>query len=114
MRHLDVSLQAQAEIDALLLYSAAKFGLAASLRYLTLIDQAFADLVEGPTRIGVSTRDDIPDGLRLYPIRYSRDRVAKADRVKSASHVIVFRFDDQHVEVLRLLHDAMDFPGRLG
>lgn len=114
MRHVDVSPQAERELEAVLVYSATEFGLAAALRYQTLIDQAFADLAENPTRIGVSAREDLPPGFWLYPIRYSRDRVARDHHVKSASHVVVFRFDDHQVEVLRLLHDAMDIPGRLG
>jgi toxin ParE1/3/4 len=113
LRHVDVSPQAERELVAVLVYSATEFGLAAALRYQILIDQAFADLAENPTRIGVGTRDDVPAGFWLYPIRYSRDHVARDDRVKSASHVVVFRFDDQQVEILRLLHDAMDVPSRL-
>ena len=73
-----------------------------------------ADLAENPERAGVGRRDDIPADLRLYPFRYSRNRVAPGQRVEDARHVIAFRFDDERVEILRLLHDAMDFPGRLG
>ena len=113
MRVLDVSLQAELEIEEILVHSAAKFGLAAAFRYRILIEQAYSDLLESPTRVGVSAHDDIPKSLRLYPIRHSRDHVARDDRVGTASHVIVFRFDPHRVEILRLLHASMEFPGRL-
>lgn len=33
--------------------------------------------------------------------------------VSPLSDIVVFRFDDSRVEILRVLYDGMDLPGRL-
>lgn len=40
-------------------------------------------------------------------------RLNGADRVKAPPHVFAYRFDDDRVVVLRLLHGAMDLPQHL-
>lgn len=114
MRRLEVSPDAEHEVDDLLAWSELKFGVRAADRYRRLIDVAFVDLLSNPDRPGVVTHPGIPADLRLYPIRHSRNRVAPEDRVGHPRHVIAFRFDDAKVEIVRLLHDGMDLPGRLG
>ena len=106
MRRVSTSEDADRELVELLSYSAAKFGRAAANRYQTLIYQAFADLAWDPHRPGVRTFGGISSDLHLYPIRYSRNRVAPDQRVDNARHVIAFRFDNQRVEIVHLLHDA--------
>ncbi|MBJ7484338.1 type II toxin-antitoxin system RelE/ParE family toxin [Brevundimonas sp.] len=113
MRVLDVSIEADQDFDDILTFSAVQFGFAASTRYAALIGQAFNDLTENPARPGTVASDDLPQGIHIYPIRYSRDRVPPPDRVGHPRHVIVFRFDDFAVQIVRILHDAMDFPRHL-
>ena len=33
--------------------------------------------------------------------------------MRAPPHIVVFRFDDQMVEIVRLLHEAMDLPRHL-
>lgn len=113
MRVLDVSIEADQDFDDILTFSAVQFGFTASARYAALMDQAFTDLAENPTRPGTAISDDLPPDIRIYPIRHSRDRVPPSVRVGHSRHVIAFRFDDFAVQIVRILHDAMDFPRHL-
>lgn len=114
MRRIAVAIDARIEVAGALAVSYRDFGLAAAERYRALIQQAYRDLADNPGRPGVTTRPDIPADLRLYPIRHSRARVPIGERVGHPRHVIAFRFDDTKVEIVHLLHDGMDLPGRLG
>lgn len=113
MRRLEVSPDAEREIDDLLAYSEMRFGERAADRYRLLIDITLADLLADPKRPGVTAPPDIRAGLRLYPLRHSRARVPAPDRVGQPRHVVAFRFDDARVEIVHLLHDSMDLPARL-
>jgi toxin ParE1/3/4 len=113
MRRLEVTEDAEREIDDLLNFSEDRFGAKAAERYRLLIDVALADLLSDPTRPGVKNLSGIPRGIRLYPIRHSRDRVPRPNRVNDPRHVIAFRYDDVRIQVVHLLHDAMDLPARL-
>lgn len=113
MRRVTVAIDARMTVAGVLALSRDSFGPAAAKRYRALIEQAYADLAQNPERAGVSRRDDIPADLHLYPIRHSRNRVPAGLRVDKARHVIAFRFDSERVQIVHLLHDAMDFPGRL-
>jgi len=114
LRRLDVSSQADVEAEEIFHQSTRAFGEAAAERYRRLVQAAYRDLAENPTRPGVGTQPGIPADIRLYPIRHSRSRVPPEDRVGQPRHVIAFRFDDAKVEIVHLLHDGMDLPGRLG
>ncbi len=114
MRRLDVSEEADFEAEDILHYSEMKFGAVAADRYRLLIQEAYRDLLSNPIRPGVKRLSGGPSDIYLYPIRLSRDRVARADRVSDPRHVIAFRYDDTRVEIVHLLHDAMDLPSRLG
>lgn len=105
---------AQADVRDVLRESRSQFGPLARSRYRLLIQTAYRDLAENPDRPGVKHLPGIPPDIRLYPLRYSRDRVPRADRVRAPSHIIAFRHDDTRVEIVHLLHEAMDLPGRLG
>lgn len=114
VRKLVITPEARAEVRDVLVESRRKFGLVAQSRYRLLIETAYRDLLSYPLRPGVSELAGIPSDIRLYPIRHSRRRTQSADRVGRARHVIAFRFDEKRVEILRLLHDSMDLPTRLG
>ena len=111
MRTLVVGLQAEAEFRAILRHSHQTFGPVIRNRYRLLIEQAWLDLCADPRRPGVkSLRGD----LHLYALRFSARRVPAPNRIASPRHLIAFRYDDETVEIVRLLHDSMDLPGRLG
>lgn len=114
MRRLVITSDARGDVRAVLLESRRKFGPLARARYRLLIETAYRDLVSDPMRPGVSAPSDLPADIRLYPIRHSRARVPREERVGQPRHVIAFRFDESKVEIVHLLHDGMDLPGRLG
>ncbi len=111
MRRLFVAGAAQADIEDILEFSRATHGAEAARRYLVLIHQGIADVWREPGRPTCTT--DEPGGLRHYPLRLAARRLARADNVRSAPHLIVYRYDEAMVEIVRLLHAAMDLPRHL-
>ena len=62
-------------------------------RYLAMLWATFEQIAKNPTR------------WRLRPELHPDCRICLAGR-----HAILFRVRDDHVEIARVLHDAMDFP----
>ncbi|MDI1365096.1 MAG: type II toxin-antitoxin system RelE/ParE family toxin [bacterium] len=111
MRRLDIARKARRDIDHLLWESRQLHGPRAAERYQRLISLAFTDLCSDPRRPR-SKPGEIGD-LRLYALRAPARRLKGADRVNAPPHVIAYRFDDDRVIILRLLHEAMDLPDHL-
>jgi plasmid stabilization system protein ParE len=107
-----VSARAHRELLVILGASRVQFGVEAERRYRKLVDQAIKDLGANPNRPGVSPYS-VSEGLFLYHLRHARLRTPRASRVLKPRHIIVFRYSGERVEVLCLLHDAMDMPSRL-
>lgn len=112
MRRLRVTGPARRDIDAILVESEDRFGVHAAEAYRALLATAFLDLRTDPSRPTVKGRPGAPATLRFYHVRHSRSRAP--DRIGRPRHVIVFRDDGEAVEILRVLHDAMDIASRLG
>lgn len=112
MRKLLVAPRAQRDIDAALTDSARLHGLNAARRYRRLITQVIASLHRDPDRPAARSAD-VGD-LQLYALRAVARPPGASETVRSPPHVIVFRFDDRVVEIVRLLHEAMDLPRHLG
>lgn len=93
MRALDLTLDARADLWAVLANSQIRFGPVARRRYRLLLEAAFADLQSDPDRPGVTSDLSLPPGLRLYPVRFSRTRIPAPDRVRQPRHVIAFKAD---------------------
>lgn len=110
MRTLVVGVQAEAEFRAILRHSRQTFGPVIRNRYRLLIEQAWLDLCADPRRPGVKS---LTGGLHLYALRFSARRVPAPNRIARPRHIVVFRFDDARVEIVRVLYDGMDLPGRL-
>lgn len=104
-----LSARARLDIRIILSASEARFGLDARRRYRLLLERSIADLAADPGRAGVQEAA----GLRLYHTRHARARTPPRRRVARPRHVIVFRIVGAEVEVLRVLHDAMDLPSYL-
>jgi len=111
MRELVVSIAAQAEIDDILWFSETRHGSEAARRYRLLLNRAFSDLLHDPAP-PTSRSDEVGD-LRLYSLQIVARRLKAGDVVKAPPHVVVYRFDDSLVEIVRVLHAAMDLPQQL-
>ena len=109
-RHWPVRLAAAAEDDfqEILRWTAEQFGGEQARIYAMTLSAALEELSSGPKLIGVRARSDIAKGLfTLHVARHGR----------KARHLVMFRIGhDQQgevIEVLRLLHDAMDVSRHL-
>lgn len=111
-RHLRHSTHAQRDIDEIWYYTAKTYGVEKADEYIGLLCQAFSDIAENPVRPGSVARPDFGDQVRVYRIALSNDR-SEID-IKSPRHVIIYTLAHANETfVLRILHDAMDFPSRL-
>lgn len=100
--------EADADIDDILAWSGIRFGETAQRRYRMLLRQALVDIAANPKRAGVHDHNDIVRGVLSYHLRHSRRRAAEGG-VHKPRHSIYFRLiEPQTVEVIRVLHDAMD------
>ena len=54
--------------------------------------------------------------LRQFPLRFDEfDRARPGMRKMNCGHHVVFYLvTDEHIEIIRILHEAMDFDGRIG
>jgi toxin ParE1/3/4 len=99
--------RAEDQIDALLLESARKWGIAAAGNYHRLMLTAFTALAASPMLLG-SRRIDRIVGVRAYPLRLGRSLVEPDQRAGQPRHIVVYRLGpDGIVEILGLAHDRM-------
>ncbi|MBD8594651.1 MULTISPECIES: type II toxin-antitoxin system RelE/ParE family toxin [unclassified Pseudomonas] len=109
-----ISNAARADIVDILRLSQTQFGDQARQRYQALILAALQALADTPYRIGSRDRDrdrdELAPGLRSYHLIYSRQQAKQTHgTVKSPRHIVFYRVANDHViEVVRLLHDAME------
>jgi toxin ParE1/3/4 len=103
--HWEVRLAEAAERDfrTIIAWTVEHFGSTQARRYRDVLVSALASLADGPTPLNWKARDEIVSGLRSLHV---------GQRGRRARHVVFFRQGvDNVVEVLRILHDAMD-PAR--
>lgn len=105
-----ISEKALIDISDILKHSHARFGASARTRYQGLLLTAIKDLALTPTRVGSNMRDELGVGLRSFHVTYSRARAADLyGMMHSPRHVVLYRIaDDQVIEIVRVLHDAME------
>ncbi|MBB6290545.1 MULTISPECIES: type II toxin-antitoxin system RelE/ParE family toxin [unclassified Pseudomonas] len=105
-----ISNVARADIVDILMLSQTQFGDQARQRYQTLILTALQALASTPYCIGSHDRDELAPGLRSYHFTYSRQQAKHLHgAVKSPRHIVFYRMvNDDLIEVVRLLHDAME------
>jgi len=99
---------AEADFEGILRWTSEQFGPAQARVYAVYagtLSAALQSLAEGPKTIGAKSRDDIAKGVFML-------HVARKGR-----HFILFRIGNDKgrkaIEVLRLLHDAMDLVRHL-
>ena len=115
MRELRLTSDAARDVDDILASSEDRFGLRIAEAYRGLLVTAFQDLLRDPSRPGVASRAGMLPGILLYHLRHSRSRAAEGRvRIARPRHVMAFRVTPTAIEVLRILHDAMDLPMHLG
>lgn len=106
---LRVAEEAQADIVEIAQWTERIFGPAAAERYSSLIEQALADLTTSPTRLGAQESKRAAETLWTYHLNLSRDRVV-GPRVQTPRHLLLYRFDQQTLTLLRVLHERRDLP----
>lgn len=100
---------AETDLDDILEWTTRAFAAAGRKRYEALIRTALTDLLADPKRIGVRHRDDIGAGICTYHLSTSRKRIRSAVQVGRPRHLVFFRVKGNAIQILRLLHDSMDF-----
>lgn len=97
---------ADRDIANILRWTLAEFGVEQMRRYSKLLASAVVTLARGPEVPGARFRDEIGPGLRTLHITPGSRR---------GRHFILFRVaadkSIQAIEILRVLHDAMDMVG---
>ena len=96
---------AEADIEEILRWTAERFGERQTRIYAKTLAAALKELSEGFEASGARARSDIARGLFTL-------HVARHDR--KGRHFVMFRIgrdrQTEVIEVLRVLHDAMDLP----
>ncbi|MDR3100141.1 MAG: type II toxin-antitoxin system RelE/ParE family toxin [Paraburkholderia sp.] len=85
-------------------WTSEQFGPVQGRAYATTLSLALQDLMSGPSLPGVRARDEIMAGLMTLHVARNR---------RKGRHFIMFRISATQVrtiDVLRILHDAMDLP----
>jgi toxin ParE1/3/4 len=107
-RTVRLAASAEAEIGEILRWTARHFGEGQARIYAGTLGAVLEELGEGAEALGAHPRDDIAKGLfTLHVARHGR----------KGRHFVIFRIgregETETVDVLRVLHDAMDLPRHL-
>jgi toxin ParE1/3/4 len=98
---------AAADLRRIIIESGRKWGIDAAVRYDLLIRTVLSTVANDPTVVGSYDMPDVP-GMRAYPLRIARRKLAIELRVGEPRHIVVYRVGrDGVVEVLGLAHDRM-------
>lgn len=96
-----LSAAAEADFQDILRWTAERFGSTQARTYKATLAAAIAALHDGPEPLGARERPDIAAGLFAL-------HASSAGR--RARHLILYRVKAPDIDVLRILHDAMDLP----
>ena len=111
-----LSIQARRDLREILIWSQAKFGRDAALRYEDLIVQALRDIEADMERPGSQSKSDLQKGIRSYHLSFSRERARSAlGIVQSPRHFVIYRGREGQsvIDILRILHDGRDLQRHL-
>ncbi|MFO1027513.1 MAG: type II toxin-antitoxin system RelE/ParE family toxin [Acetobacteraceae bacterium] len=98
---------AAAQVRLILLESAKCHGEQAAVRYSHLLLATFQTVGERPDTAGATNLLRFP-GVRAFPARLVRDRLAPEHRVRSPRHIVLYRVaPDGVVDILAVIHDRM-------
>lgn len=105
--------EAEADIDDILEWSVTQFGKTIRDGYESLIDAAIRSVVVDPYRPGSHDRSELGRGVRSIHLRSSRDAVSQdARKIAQPRHFVIYRPAGDVVQIVRLLHEAMDLPAQ--
>jgi len=113
VRRLIVAPTAAREIRAIIADSRARFGNEAASRYRVLVSTALTELQAQPERPAARFRQDLGGGCWLYHLRHASLRFPRNERVSNPRHFVAYRCTQEFVQIIGLLHDAMDIPEAL-
>lgn len=103
------SAAAQSDLVGILGWSQEHFGIPARKRYEALIAHAVRDLAAWPDRPGSVERPELGEGVRSWHLRLSRERArTAAGIVHHPRHFLVYRMQEEHLIIGRMLHEAME------
>jgi len=95
------------DFDDIVDWTVDQFGAAQALAYAKALTVAISELDQGPSQSGVKQRPELGKGV--FTLHVGR-------RGRKGRHFLVCRVVDQRaqvLEVLRILHDAMELPRHL-
>lgn len=103
--------EVEADIDDILEWSVTQFGAAVRDGYEALIDVAILSILDDPNHAGSHDRTDLGRGIRTLHLASSRDDVSQdVRRIASPRHFVVYRQVGSVIQVVRVLHEAMNLP----
>jgi toxin ParE1/3/4 len=103
---VDLAPDALEDVEEITRWTFHQFGLFRSRAYTEALTQVLADLVTGPSHPGVQRLD-------IGPLIFS---IHMARHYRRARHMVIFRVashESRSIEVIRVLHDAMNLQNRL-
>jgi toxin ParE1/3/4 len=107
---LVLTVEAEEDLDRILLWSHRYFGVLVREGYEALIIAGIEDVANSPMRVGSRARPELGASVMGWHLAQSRDRVAReVRRIDRPRHVIVYRVAGDEIHILRLLHEAMSF-----
>lgn len=100
-----LSAAAESDLRNIIRWTLKEFGDVQARKYSDLLSTAMIELARGPTIAGVRARSEI--GKDIFTLHVARGG-------RRGRHFVLFRAECHHrIEVLRLLHDAMDLKSHV-
>lgn len=97
MRKLHLSVLAAEDLENILHFTLAKWGVIQFEKYLESFQQVFDSLLIDPRNFATYNRDELFAGCKS---------------IRSGHHVVFFRIIKKDIEIIRILHEKMDFIRR--
>ncbi|OAI93450.1 plasmid stabilization protein ParE [Pseudomonas putida] len=108
-----MSPQACIDISDTLRFTEVRLGRSVRNRYQDLLQETLLALAEQPKPVDSKMRDELSPGLRSLHLSFNVLQMTDG-RVIRPRHIVFYRTGtDQFVEILRVLHDAMEVAQNL-
>lgn len=110
---IDLTLAARADIVDALSWSLENFGESVRDGYKALIFARLDAIGGNPTLPGTRDRSDLAADLRTVHLKTCRNEVSPTfRRIANPRHFVAYRQVGEVIQVVRLLHDAMDISAQ--